>query len=141
MQQQTSDSYDLYHEQHKQSQKEKSEMYKHFARYNLEMAIRDINVDFVDSEEIQTNGATKTVYTAGVSVIVRLVYNGYNSHEQLGYGICNQSDSRGKAVLEAKKLAMENAAERCSRMFGDIHSGHTQLMKIQKQQQQEQQNR
>ncbi|KAF0983483.1 hypothetical protein FDP41_010548 [Naegleria fowleri] len=123
-------------EKHQQNLKSESDMYRHFERYNLELVIKDINVDFVDEEEIKSEQASMIVFTAGVSVIAKLVYDSYNSHEQLGYGTA-KSDSRGKAILEAKRKAIEDASIRCSKMFGDIHSGHTQSKKQQQLQKQQ----
>ena len=92
------------------------------------MTIKDINLDFVDQSEVKTGEHTATLeYTAGVSVIVKLTYDNYNSHEQLGYGIA-MCDSRGKAVLQAKQLAIEDATNRCTKMFGDIQKWHPFLM-------------
>ncbi|KAG2377616.1 hypothetical protein C9374_009132 [Naegleria lovaniensis] len=119
-------------EKHQQHLKTESDMYRHFERYHLELVIKDINVDFVDEEEIKSEQASMIVFTAGVSVIAKLVYDSYNSHEQLGYGTAS-GDSRGKAILDAKRKAIEDASIRCSKMFGDIHSGHAQLMQQQKQ--------
>lgn len=122
---------DCFDDQHQQAQKDGSDMFRHFDRYNLEMVVRDINVDFVDEEEI-VNGNTKRIeFTAGVSVIVKLVYDNFNHHEQLGYGIA-KSDTRGKSVLDAKRKALEDACKRCSKMFGDIHTGHTILQQNKK---------
>src|SRR3989338_11627348 len=104
-------------------------MYKHFNKYKLDMTIKDITIDFVDEEEIKTSDQTSTLmYTAGVSVIVCLTYDNYNSHEQIGYGTF-RCDTRGKAVLEAKRIALDSASQRCCRMFGDIQSGHAVLTK------------
>ncbi|EFC46331.1 predicted protein [Naegleria gruberi] len=117
---------------HQLTQKEKSDMYKHFDRYKLTMKIKDINVDYVDEVEKKIGNNTILSYHAGVSVIVSMTYDNFNSHEQIGCGNF-QCDSRGKAVLEAKRIAIDDACQRVCRVFGDIHSGHHNLMMARKQ--------
>lgn len=61
--------------------KTQSALYQIFERNRLEMTIKDINLDFVDQVEVKTSEQTaKLEYTAGVSVIVKLVYEIGRAH-------------------------------------------------------------
>ncbi|KAL9648159.1 hypothetical protein ABK040_007523 [Willaertia magna] len=120
-------------ERHQAKVKGASPMYQQLDRYNLKMTVKDICVDFVDMTEIKDENlgtVIKQVYCVGVSVIVRLLYDEFNFHDHIGYGYIENEENRGQAVLEAKRMAIDDAVKRCIQLFGkDFCAYHNRLAK------------
>ncbi|CAG8776352.1 13318_t:CDS:10 [Cetraspora pellucida] len=76
-------------------------------------SIQDITIDFVETS--QDTGKV----SVGISVTCRVTLKDGTYHEDLGYGICENSKSKAAAFEKAKKEAMTDALKRTLRTFGN----------------------
>ncbi|KZT40521.1 recombination protein Rad52 [Sistotremastrum suecicum HHB10207 ss-3] len=77
-------------------------------------AIVNLSVDFIDGTE-----ETKK-YSVGVSAIVRVTLRDGVFHEDVGYGLLENSKSKGAALDKCRKEAITDALKRTLRNFGNV---------------------
>ncbi|KZS98197.1 hypothetical protein SISNIDRAFT_448364 [Sistotremastrum niveocremeum HHB9708] len=74
----------------------------------------NLSVDFIDGTE-----ETKR-YSVGVSAIVRVTLRDGVFHEDVGYGLLENSKSKGAALDKCRKEAITDALKRTLRTFGNV---------------------
>ena len=73
------------------------------------------NFNFISFQKIEeTNGR----FSVGITAVVRVTLKDGTSHEDVGYGTC-ENPKRGTAIGNAKKEAVSDARKRALRIFGD----------------------
>ncbi|EEB89974.1 hypothetical protein MPER_11878, partial [Moniliophthora perniciosa FA553] len=77
-------------------------------------SIVSLTTDFVDCNE-----ETKR-YSVGVTAIVRVTLRDGVYHEDVGYGLLENSKSKGQALDKCKKEAVTDAIKRALRNFGNL---------------------
>ncbi|KAI0942166.1 hypothetical protein AcV7_002675 [Taiwanofungus camphoratus] len=77
-------------------------------------SVMNLTTDFIDQSE-----ETKR-YTVGVTAIVRVTLRDGAFHEDVGYGMLENSKSKGAALDKCKKEAVTDAVKRTLRNFGNL---------------------
>ncbi|KAG8999461.1 DNA repair protein rad52 [Tulasnella sp. JGI-2019a] len=77
-------------------------------------SIQSLTVDFIDYNE-QTQR-----YNVGVTAIVRITLRDGVYHEDLGYGVLENTKQKGPALDKCKKEAVTDAIKRTLRNFGNV---------------------
>ncbi|KAL4079529.1 Rad52 22 double-strand break repair protein [Scleroderma citrinum] len=77
-------------------------------------SIINITTDFVDYSEESRR------YNVGVTAIVRVTLKDGVHHEDVGYGLLENSKSKGAALDKCKKEAVTDALKRTLRNFGNL---------------------
>ncbi|EPQ52213.1 Rad52/22 double-strand break repair protein [Gloeophyllum trabeum ATCC 11539] len=73
-----------------------------------------LTTDFIDFSEESRR------YTVGVTAIVRVTLRDGAFHEDIGYGMLENSKSKGAALDKCKKEAVTDAIKRALRNFGNL---------------------
>ncbi|XP_069681995.1 DNA repair protein RAD52 homolog [Periplaneta americana] len=73
-------------------------------------SITQQHIDFIDCD----NGK----YSVGVAALVKVELQNGVHHQEIGYGICNACDSKGNAILQARKYAAVNGLQEALCSFG-----------------------
>ncbi|KZT25755.1 recombination protein Rad52 [Neolentinus lepideus HHB14362 ss-1] len=73
-----------------------------------------LNTDFIDFSEESKR------YTVGVTAVVRVTLRDGVFHEDIGYGMLENSKSKGAALDKCKKEAVTDAIKRSLRNFGNL---------------------
>ncbi|KAF8636929.1 hypothetical protein AX17_003180 [Amanita inopinata Kibby_2008] len=73
-----------------------------------------VTTDFIDYNEESRR------YTVGVTAIVRVTLRDGVSHEDIGYGMLENSKSKGAALDKCKKEAVTDGLKRALRNFGNL---------------------
>eukprot|EP01103_Thecamoeba_quadrilineata_P004299 TRINITY_DN1400_c0_g1_i1.p1 TRINITY_DN1400_c0_g1~~TRINITY_DN1400_c0_g1_i1.p1 ORF type:complete len:268 (+),score=44.88 TRINITY_DN1400_c0_g1_i1:2-805(+) len=74
-------------------------------------SVVDINTDFIEQDE-------KGRFRVGITAVVKVTLKDGTSHEDVGYGIC-ENPKKGIALENAKKEAVTDARKRALRLFGN----------------------
>ncbi|TFK49114.1 recombination protein Rad52, partial [Heliocybe sulcata] len=73
-----------------------------------------LSTDFIDFSEESRR------YTVGVTAVVRVTLRDGVFHEDIGYGMLENSKSKGAALDKCKKEAVTDAIKRALRNFGNL---------------------
>ncbi|KAF5389611.1 hypothetical protein D9757_004219 [Collybiopsis confluens] len=74
----------------------------------------NLTTDFIDYNEETRR------YSVGVTVVMRVTLRDGVFHEDVGYGVLENSKSKGPALDKCKKEAVTDALKRCLRNFGNL---------------------
>ncbi|KIJ43895.1 hypothetical protein M422DRAFT_60283 [Sphaerobolus stellatus SS14] len=74
----------------------------------------NLTMDFCDCHEESKR------YSVGVTAIVRVTLRDGSFHEDIGYGILENSKSKGMAIDKCKKEAVTDGLKRALRNFGNV---------------------
>ncbi|KAJ7599400.1 hypothetical protein C8J56DRAFT_189131 [Mycena floridula] len=77
-------------------------------------SIVNLTTDFIDFNEESRR------YTIGVTAIIRVTLRDGIFHEDIGYGMLENSKSKGAALDKCKKEAVTDGLKRCLRQFGNL---------------------
>ncbi|KAH9922507.1 recombination protein Rad52 [Fomitopsis serialis] len=77
-------------------------------------SVINLTTDFIDQNEQSQR------YSVGVTAVVRITLRDGAFHEDVGYGLLENSKSKGAALDKCKKEAVTDAVKRALRNFGNL---------------------